>query len=111
MANWFLRGLCRGVVTTRYPRRADPSAADLPGPPTFDGRQMDQALARLLVSVCPSAALSLEADLLVLDISTCTACQRCLPVAGRAGRPSARFEWAARDRRTLRVEFPLGGSR
>ena len=33
MPLWFLRGLRRGVVTTRYPDRPDPSATDLPTPP------------------------------------------------------------------------------
>ena len=35
MTLWFIRGLRRGVVTTRYPARPDASAASLPTPPAF----------------------------------------------------------------------------
>ncbi len=38
MPLWFVRGLSRGVVTTRYPARPDASAATLPTPPAFRPR-------------------------------------------------------------------------
>lgn len=110
MANWFLRGLRMGVVTTAYPRRADPSTSDLPVPPTFDSGKIDSERAATLVAICPSSALSVEALDLVLDVGRCTGCQRCLPLAGEAGRSSAHFDWATRDRHALRVHFPLGES-
>ena len=39
MTLWFIRGLRRGVVTTRYPARPDASAASLPTPPAFRPRR------------------------------------------------------------------------
>ena len=109
MARWFLRGLRRGVVTTRYPHRPDPEAARVPTPPAFDPARLTGALADQLVAVCPSGALERRGDTLVLDVGACTACQRCLPVAGAAGRPSGVFECAATDRDRLRVAIPIRG--
>ncbi len=110
MANWFLRGVRQGVVTTAYPRHVDLSSADLPVPPTFDAGRLESERAARLVAICPSSALSVEALDLVLDVGRCTGCQRCLPLAGDAGRSSASFEWASRDREALRIHFPLGAS-
>jgi len=110
MANWFLRGVRQGVVTTAYPRRADLSTADLPVPPTFASGRINSEKAARLVAVCPSSALAVEAADLVLDVGRCTGCQRCLRVAGEDGRSSAHFEWATRDRHALLVHFPIGES-
>ena len=38
MALWFLRGVRRGVVTTRYPTEVDSWTAQLPTPPHSDRR-------------------------------------------------------------------------
>lgn len=110
MANWFMRGLRQGVVTTTYPRRGDLSTADLPVPPTFNSGRINSEKAARLVAVCPSSALAVQAPDLVLDVGRCTGCQRCLTVAGEAGRPSAHFEWATRDRHALLVHFPMDES-
>ncbi|HUY60596.1 MAG TPA: hypothetical protein VMW49_01855 [Candidatus Dormibacteraeota bacterium] len=109
MARWFWRGLRRGVVTTGYPHRPDPVAATLPTPPAFHPGRLTVALADRLVAVCPSGALERSGDTLVLDVGACTACQRCLPVAGAAGRPSGVVEGAATDRDRLRVAIPIRG--
>jgi hypothetical protein len=86
MPQWFIRGLRRGIVTTRYPARPDSSAASLPTPPAFvpsalarpapervaprpfpphnpDGRGAAPSaatVADLLVAVCPSRALQID---------------------------------------------------
>ncbi|MGA9775629.1 MAG: hypothetical protein WBU92_06875 [Candidatus Dormiibacterota bacterium] len=108
MAFWSWRGLRRGVVTTRYPAHPDPSSTLLPTPPTFAGGRVDPDLARLLVEVCPSGALALTGGQLVLDVGRCTACGRCLDLAGERGRRSAGFEWASSDRSRLLIGFQLG---
>ena len=39
MTLWFIRGIRRGVVTTRYPAKPDASARYLPTPPAFRPRR------------------------------------------------------------------------
>lgn len=108
MAFWFLRGLRKGVVTTRYPVEVDPWAALLPTPPVFDPRRLTRSLADRLVEVCPGAALVREGDYLVFDLGACSACGRCLAVAGPAARASGVFELAATGRQQLVKRIPIG---
>jgi hypothetical protein len=98
MPLWFARGLRRGVVTTRYPARPDPSAADLPTPPAFSAEALDHQLADRLTAVCPSRALYRDGDVLVFDVGRCTACGRCREAAPGAVTPSGEFELAATSR-------------
>lgn len=109
MTLWLWRGARRGVVTTAYPRRLDQSASTLPTPPSFVSDLLDRALASRLVGVCPSSALVVVENELELSVGRCTACGRCLEVAGAAGRRSPDFEWASADRRRLFVRIPIGG--
>jgi NAD-dependent dihydropyrimidine dehydrogenase PreA subunit len=109
MALWFLRGLRKGVVTTRYPAVTDPWTVALPTPPLFDPKLLTSAVADRVVEVCPSRALAREEDLLVLDIGSCTGCGLCLPVAGAAARPSGIFELAATSRAHLVKYIPIEG--
>jgi len=107
MTLWFLRGLRRGVVTTRYPARPDGSAADLPTPPVFRADALDSELADRLVAMCPSHALRRDADMLVFDVGACTACGRCQEAGGSAAAPSGEFELAATSREHLVKRIPL----
>lgn len=109
MALWFLRGLRRGVVTTRYPLVTDRWAAGLPTPPFFYSSRLTASLADRLVEACPSGALTREDAYLVLDLGACTACGRCLAVAGPAGRPSGVFELSATRGLDLLKAIPLEG--
>lgn len=109
MALWFVRGTRRGVVTTAYPKRSDPSSAQLPTPPTFNSAALNASVVTRMVAVCPSRALELEPGALILDRGRCTACQRCLTVGAGVGTPSGQFEWATRDPARLRLSFPLAG--
>ncbi|MGH3401927.1 MAG: hypothetical protein ACRDRJ_05295 [Streptosporangiaceae bacterium] len=109
MPQWFLRGLRRGVVTTRYPARPDPSAAALPGPPAFRPQALTRATADALVGACPSRALARSGFTLMIDIGACTACGRCRAVAPHAVIASGEFELAAADRAGLRKRIPLLG--
>ena len=107
MTLWFLRGLRRGVVTTRYPARPDSSAASPPTPPLFRAEALDRGLADRLSAVCPSRALRREADVLVFDVGACTACGRCQDAAAGAVTASGEFELAATSRAQLIKRIPL----
>jgi hypothetical protein len=107
MPLWFVRGLRRGVVTTRYPARSDPSARALPTPPAFWPGALTREVADGLVAICPSRALARDGDTLVFDVGACTACGRCQQHAPDAARPSGEFELAATARTTLRKRIPL----
>lgn len=110
MAFWFLRGLRKGVVTTRYPIVTDPWAERLPTPPVFDPRRLTRSLADRLVEACPSTTLAREGAELVLDLGACSTCGRCLRVAGAAAKPSGVFELAATSHEQLVKRIPIEGS-
>jgi hypothetical protein len=109
MRLWFLRGLQRGVVTTRYPARPEPSTADLPTAPLFRTDLLTPSLADALVRVCPSRALRRSDDVLIYDVGACTACGRCLSVAGAAAEPSRTVELASTSRSHLVKQLPILG--
>ena len=109
MPLWFVRGLRRGVVTTRYPARTDSSAAALPTPPAFRPEALTRELADRLCLICPSWALTRNGDVLIFDVGACTACGRCQEVAPGAVRPSGEFELATTDRAALIKRIPLLG--
>ncbi len=106
---WFVRGLRRGVVTTRYPARPDPSARALPTPPVFRPHALTRDIANSLVVICPSRALARDGDTLVFDVGACTGCGRCTQHAPDAARSSGVFELAATTRTALVKRIPLAG--
>jgi hypothetical protein len=106
---WFVRGIRRGVVTTRYPARPDMSAADLPTPPAFRPLELTGPVADRLAAVCPSRALRRDGAVLVYDVGACTACGRCAREAPSAVMRSGDFELAARDRSVLIKRIPIRG--
>jgi ferredoxin len=109
MALWFLRGLRRGVVTTRYPvpSAADEWAASLPTPPVVDPSRLSNEVAARLIEICSSGAFWREGTDLVLDLGACTACGRCFEVAGGTVRPSGAIELAATRREDLLKRMPV----
>jgi hypothetical protein len=109
MPLWFVRGLRRGVVTTRYPDRPDPSAADLPTPPAFQPEALTREVADRLAALCPSRALVRDGDTLVFDAGACTACGRCRDCAPDAVTASGEFELAATARTALVKRIRLRG--
>ena len=111
MKAWFLRGLRRGIVTTRYPDRPEPSTAQLPTPPVFRTSLLTPGLADELRQTCPSGALRRDGDVLRYDVGACTCCGRCYPVAGDAARPSGAVELAATARDQLVKSLPIGAPR
>jgi ferredoxin len=104
---WFLRGLRRGVVTTRYPRECDRWAQALPTPPRFDSELLTDELVQALVDACPARAIGRQYRALVLDLGRCTSCGRCYEVGGEAVVPSGMFELAARERTDLVKRIPI----
>jgi ferredoxin len=109
MATWFLRGLRRGVVTTRYPNVIDHWATSLPTPPLFHPRRLTAELCDRMAEICPSSALARDEHMLIFDVGACSACGRCLAVAGDAAGPSGIFELATTDRSHLVKRVPIGG--
>jgi len=108
---WFLRGLRKGVVTTRYPRAAiDAWATSLPSPPAFRSDRLTLELASRLVKSCDSPALQIDAGDLVLDLGFCTGCGICRAVGGDAVVASGEFELASRDRAALVKRIAIGGT-
>jgi hypothetical protein len=108
---WFLRGLRRGVVTTRYPAEVDAWTVDLPTPPALHSRLLTTALADGLQAACPMGALRREDRTLILDLGACTACGRCAEVGGDAVRPSGELLLASDARDALIKRVPIRGDR
>jgi len=107
MTLWFIRGLRRGVVTTRYPARPDASGPSLPAPPAFRPQALTSHTADLLAAICPSGALRRDRGVLVYDVGRCTACGRCAAKAPHAVTRSCEFELATTDRSALIKEIPV----
>jgi Ni,Fe-hydrogenase III small subunit/ferredoxin len=88
---WVLRGLRDGVVTTRWPRRADEYAASWRGPATIrPGARAGGAdgEAAEVERLCPTGAIDATARL-TLDQGRCILCGHCV-----AARPDL-FTWTA----------------
>jgi Ni,Fe-hydrogenase III small subunit len=106
LLEWIVRGLRRGIVTTRYPRAAEPA------PSGFRGRvevlQAENA-PRELAQVCPSGAIAVEEGRVRLDRARCILCGAC--VEHDPGRFSflATYEtaYAAAGRRLAELARPL----
>jgi flavoprotein len=109
MPSWFVRGLRRGVVTTRYPARPDESAAWLPTPPAFRPDELTREAVDRMIAVCPGTALRRRDDTLVFDVGACAACGRCAEVAPHVVVSSGEFELATTDRSALIKEIPIRG--
>jgi ferredoxin len=116
MPLWFVRGLRRGVVTTRYPARPDDSAALLPTPPAFRAGRLTRAAADRMIAACPGPALSRQekgdgevGGTLIFDVGACTACGRCAAAAPDVVAPNREWELATTDRSALIKEIPIRG--
>jgi hypothetical protein len=108
---WFLRGLRRGVVTTRYPAEVDAWSRDLPTPPAFHSRLLTVEITDRLLAACPAGALRREDRTLLVDLGACTACGRCAEVGGKAVQPSGELLLASEGRDALRKRVPIQGDR
>ncbi|MGH3214609.1 MAG: ferredoxin [Trebonia sp.] len=84
MRVWVFSGLRNGVVTTKWPRRADEYADAWRGPVTVIG----DAAARNVDALCPTGAIDVS-DRVRVDRGRCILCGRCV-----AARPDV-FAWSA----------------
>ena len=109
MASWFVRGLRRGIATTRYPKTVDAWATQLPSPPSFHSRRLTVSLADELIGACGAGALSRTGQVLLVDLGRCTSCGRCLEVGRGVVEPSGEFLLASADRDVLIKRVPIEG--
>jgi Ni,Fe-hydrogenase III small subunit/ferredoxin len=83
MIRWFLRGVSRPRVTTRYPRGEEPAPAGFRARALLDPASTDPSAAWRAAQVCLSGALSLDDQhRLILDAGRCIACGLCAEVSG-----------------------------
>ncbi len=105
MLEWIPRGLRKGIITTRYPRRGEPA------PQGFRGRIEVRDPSRApneLANVCPTGAIRVDSGKVALDRGKCILCGAC--VTADPGRFSftADYETATRRRGALIVGEPSG---
>jgi len=95
MLEWIVRGLRKGVVTSRYPRAGEP---ELDG---FRGRvevvESDEA-SEALEAICPTSAIRVSAGRVSLDRGRCILCGACVEAAPERFRFSSAYETASRRR-------------
>lgn len=79
MIRWFLRGVSRRRLTTRYPRESEPAPARFRARALLDPEAVDSDSAVKCVAACLPGALSLDAEQrLKLDAGSCIACGLCV---------------------------------
>jgi Ni,Fe-hydrogenase III small subunit len=105
MIRWFLRGVSRSRVTTRYPRGEEPPPAGFRARALLDPGALDDRDAAPLAAACLPGALAVSAGgSLRLDGSRCIACGLCVD-ASREGSVTMDpgYELATRSRERLIV--------
>jgi Ni,Fe-hydrogenase III small subunit len=110
MIRWFLRGVSRQRVTTRYPRGDEPPPAGFRTRALLDPDAVDARDATALAAACLPGALSVTgAGALQLDGSRCIGCGLCVQVSGQSAvTMDTGYELATRSRERLVVG---GGAR
>jgi Ni,Fe-hydrogenase III small subunit len=78
MIRWFLRGITRPRVTTRYPREAEPPPVGFRARAVLGSEPIADEAARRVAAVCLTGALSVDRDgALALDDNRCIGCGLC----------------------------------
>jgi Ni,Fe-hydrogenase III small subunit/ferredoxin len=105
MIRWFLRGVTRRRLTTRYPRGEEPAPAGFRARAVLDPNAANPREARHAAQVCLPRALTLDdQDRLCLDASRCIGCGLCLEaVPDGAVAIDPGYELASLTRRRLVV--------
>jgi Ni,Fe-hydrogenase III small subunit len=86
MIRWFLRGVSRSRVTTRYPRGDEPAPAGFRARALLDPDAIDEHDAATLAAACLPGALRVTAGGgLLLDGSRCIGCGLCVDGSGGSG--------------------------
>lgn len=80
MIRWFVRGVTRRRITTRYPRAAEPAPPGFRARASLGPEPIVGEAARRLAGVCLPGALSVDPDgALALDANRCIGCGLCAP--------------------------------
>lgn len=78
MIRWFLRGVTRPRLTTRYPREAEPPPLGFRAQASLPAEPIAGLVARRVAAVCLPGALSVDRDgVLALDQRRCIGCGLC----------------------------------
>jgi Ni,Fe-hydrogenase III small subunit/ferredoxin len=105
MLEWIPRGLGKGIITSRYPRR--PELA----PPGFRGRLEVRGRSHApgeLAEVCPTGAIAVRAGSVSVDRGKCILCGACVAADPERFGFASDYETAARRRGSLIVGEPAG---
>jgi len=97
MLEWIARGLGKGIVTTRYPRRPEPTTAGYRGAVEIVDPNGPEELEHL----CPTQAIRVKDGSVTLDRGRCVLCGACTEAAPAYFRMVARYETASRSRAAL----------
>lgn len=83
MIQWFLRGVSRPRLTTRYPRREEPAPAGFRARALLAAEALDPGRADRLAAACLPRALAVDGGRsLRLDAGRCIGCGLCLDAGG-----------------------------
>lgn len=100
MIEWLLRGLRKGIVTTRYPRTPEPAPAGFRGRIEIDARE---GASSELEALCPTGAIRVHEGAVILDRGRCILCGACVARAPERFSFVADYETAVRRRSALVV--------
>lgn len=103
MLEWIARGLHKGIVTSRYPRRVEPAPAG------FRGRiaVLDvHGASDELEAVCPTGAIAVREGAVALDRGRCILCGLCVAAEPARFAFVEEYETAVRSRSRLVVGEP-----
>jgi Ni,Fe-hydrogenase III small subunit/ferredoxin len=96
MLAWIARGLRQRIVTSRYPRRAEPELAGFRA--RVEVVDSERAVAEL-EAICPTGAIRVAGDgRVALDRGLCILCGACVTAAPERFRFSSGYETASRRR-------------
>jgi Ni,Fe-hydrogenase III small subunit len=94
MANWVLKGLRTGVMSSAYPARPDDAPGVSPGRP-IGTRLTSKIAADELAARCPTRAIAREDGGIAIDQGRCVHCFRCRRDVGEPATWQPGYEWAA----------------
>lgn len=110
MLSWILRGLRTGILTTRYPKQAEPMPPNYRGALRLDPERCRPEVSPPCVAVCLPRALSLEDGRLHLDLGRCITCGYCVSACPNgAFSLTPEYELAVRDPVDLVTEVSWHG--
>jgi len=100
---WIPRGLRDGIVTSRYPRRADGYGLGFHGTVVTASADAGDPAVRAAAAACPTGAISVDGPTARLDRGRCILCGRCTEICPAAFRFDPDVETATAARHALVV--------